>query len=244
MTNQKKQRENYTEKEVDKLLKKAENLDGEYFRLRAQCLVAIAYRFGKRRIEISRLRINDFSQTKTDLEIKFTLAKKRKRGLHQFIEVCRKKNPEILKKSLLEIENLHKDWQQTEAGHKIIEQTALKSLDLQDKYTKYILNYLEYVKKHYPDSKFLFPSGYNVFGNYTVDTSEHISGSQLLRVLKTLTNSGWMHLFRNTKAEQTARFYGRTLESLHNVAETLNVTDQTAMVYIRRHVPQKQPIIN
>lgn len=242
MTNPKSKRKNYTENEVDKMLKKAEQLP-EYFRLRAQCLVAIAYRFGKRRIEISRLLIDNFKTTETDLEIEFTLAKKRKRGLHQYLKHLEIYNPQALTKPLPELKEMWREWQQTNEGHKITETTALKSIDLRDKYADYILNYLEYMKTKYPESKFVFPSGYMVFGNYTVDASEHISGSQLLRILKVLTKDGWLHLFRKTKGEQTARQYGRTLESLHNVATTLNVTDQTAMHYIEKYVPQKQPII-
>lgn len=70
---------------------------------------------------------------------------------------------------------------------------------------------------------------------------QHLSGSQLRRIIKPFTD-GWIHLFRSTKGEETARQHGRTLESLHNVAATLNVTDQTAMHYIEKYVPQKQPI--
>lgn len=116
-------------------------------------------------------------------------------------------------------------------------------MDLTDKYSPYILRYLVYLKQNYPDTKFLFPSGYTVFGtSYVVNPNEHLSGSQLLRILKTTSETGWLHLFRMTKGEEVARLHGRTLESLHNVADTLNVTEQTAMHYIEKYVPQKQPI--
>lgn len=245
MTNPKyKKRGNFTNKEIDSMLKKAEKLPTEYFKLRTQCLIALAKKFGKRRIEISRLERKDLTVNNEtrELEVRFTLAKKRKRGLHQFFKHLEKHNPTELSKPLPILKAMWREWQKTEEGHSVNEQTALKSIDLKDKYAPYILLYFDYLEQNYPEVKYLFPSGYPVFGSaYVVEPGAHLSGSQLLRLIKPLTN-GWLHLFRSTKGEETARQHGRTLESLHNVATTLNVTDQTAMHYIEKYVPQKQPI--
>jgi len=232
---------NYTNAEIDRMLNKAEQLP-EYFRLRVQCLIALAKKFGKRRVELARLEIADLTVTETELEVSFTLAKKRKKGLHQYLKYLEKNHPEVLSMTLPEIKLLWREWQKTTEGHKITETKALKSISLSDKYAPYILNYLAYLKLYYPECKWLFPSGHEVFGAYIVDTSTHLSGSQLLRSLKAVSKTGWLHLFRATKGEEVARLHGRTLESLHNVASALNVTDQTAMHYIERYVPEKQPV--
>ena len=71
-----------------------------------------------------------------------------------------------------------------------------------------------------------------------MEPAEYLSGSQLLRIIKPLNKTGWLHLSRNTKGEENARRHGRTLASLHNVADT----EQTAMHYIEKYVPQKQSI--
>ena len=80
MTNPKTKRGNYTVKEVGQMLKDTEMLPTEYFRLRAQCLIAICHKFGKRRVEISRLKREDLIINKktNELEVKFVLAKKKK----------------------------------------------------------------------------------------------------------------------------------------------------------------------
>jgi hypothetical protein len=243
MTNPKTKRGNLTAREIDDMLKRAEKLPTEYFKLRAQCLVALAKKFGKRRVEISRLERRDLTVTATELEAKFTLAKKRKRGLHQFFKHLEKHSPAELTRPLPELKAMWREWQQTKEGHSVTEHTALKSIDLKDKYAPFILRYLKYLEQHYPEAKYVFPSGYSVFGNaYIIEPNEHLSGSQLLRIIKPLNKTAWLHLFRSSKGEETARFHGRTLESLHSVADTLNVTEQTAMHYIEKYVPQKQPI--
>jgi integrase len=243
MTNPKENRENLTNEEIDDMLKKAEDLPTEYFRLRAQCLIALAKKFGKRRIELSRLERRDLKTVGGDLEIRFTLAKKRKRGLHQYFKYLEKNNPIELSRPLPELKQMWREWQETEQGHQLKLQTSLKSISLKDKYARCIVDYLKFLEKEYPEVQYLFPSGWCVFGTgYVVEPDEHLSGSQLLRIIKPLDPSAWLHLFRSTKGEETARRYGRTLESLHNVASTLDITDSTAMHYIEKYVPQKQPI--
>jgi len=244
MTNPKELRENLTTEEIDSMLKKAEDLP-EYFKLRAQCLIALAKKFGKRRLELSRLERKDIRIIGDDLEIKFTLAKKRKRGLHQYFKYLEKHNPMELSRPLPELKENWLAWQLTDQGQNIKLATSLKSISLRDKYTHYILKYLVYLKRHSPTSKYLFPSGCSIFGtSYIIDPNEHLSGSQLLRIIKPLNPTVWLHLFRSSKGEETARRFGRTLESLHNVAATLDITDQTAMHYIEKYVPQKQEIEN
>jgi hypothetical protein len=147
MTNPKTNRDNYTNKEIDLMLKKAEKLPKEYFKLRAQCLISLAKKFGKRRIELSRLERRDLTITETELEVNFTLAKKRKRGLHQFFKFLERHSPTELSKPLPEIKAMWREWQQTKEGHSITEHRALKSIDLKDKYAPFIIRYLEYLEK-------------------------------------------------------------------------------------------------
>jgi integrase len=71
--------------EIDDMIVKADRLlPNVYFRLRAKCLIALLKKFGKRRIELARLKRADLKQVNGDLEIEFSLAKKRKKACSSF----------------------------------------------------------------------------------------------------------------------------------------------------------------
>jgi hypothetical protein len=164
--------------------------------------------------------------------------------LFQFLKFLKKTDPSQLTRPLPEIEELWRKWQETELGHKLKTETSLQSISLTDKYAPYVLDYLSYLDSHYPDCKFLFPSGMTVFGiSYMVFPEEHLSGRQLLRIVKDLNPTAWLHLFREGKACEVARQYGRTLTSVSEVKDQLDLANEsTAYVYVRRFVAKKQPV--
>lgn len=247
MTNPKKeykQRGILSNEEIDLMLAEANKLKGEYFQLRAKALICLVKKFGKRRSEISKLDIADLNILLYDLEVTFHLSKKHKRGLHQFFKVCKEKNPSVLEKPLPEIKQLWQTWQQTQEGHTIKNSVSLQSISLNDKYAGPIIEYYNYIKANYPEAKYLFPSGMIVFGeSYIIYPEEHLSGSQLLRIIKPLKHDAWLHLFRETKGAEIAKANGRTLNAIYEVKDGLDLeNEETAYRYVRRYVARRQEV--
>lgn len=237
--------------EIDLMLKEADKLPNDYFRLRAKALICIVKKFGKRRSEIAKLSLindeglSDLTLTNTDLEVTFHLSKKHKRGLHQYFKHCKKQGlTNVLEKPLPEIKLLWMQWQQTEAGRTTKNSASVQSISLNDKYTAPILEYIEFLKKQAPNCKYLFPSGLTVFGgNYMIFPNKNLSGSQLLRIIKPLKQDAWLHLFRETKGAEIVKQYGRTLTAIYEVKDGLDLeNEETAYRYVRRYAAKRQLI--
>jgi hypothetical protein len=88
---------------------------------------------------------------------------------------------------------------------------------------------------------FLFPSGRNIFGKgCLVFDDAHLSGSQLLRIIKQLDSQVWLHLFRELKGKEISEKLGRTLASVSAVQDFLDLErTETAMRYVRRFAPSE-----
>jgi integrase len=238
----------FSDIDVTKMLEKTDLITDEYRRLRAKALIALFKKFGKRRSEIARLQIkNDLIINNNFLFITWTISKKHKRGLFQYIKWVKK---EIIKGKLptnyldktqySELVLAHKEWTKTIDGYKIKEVKRTKNLATDDKYCKLIIEYLDYMKKNYPEAKFLFPSCAYSFGNLTtMSIDKHLSGSQILRIIKMLDLKAWCHLFRETKGAEIARQYGNSLVGISQVRDTLDLEEEnTAMIYTRRYAVQ------
>ena len=229
-----------SEIEITETLEKADLIDNEYFRLRAKAIIALGVIFGKRRIELRLLEIDDIKVEGEFLYLVFTIAKRHKRGLHQYFKFLRKQgDPELLNKPLPELEAEWREWTLTEPGYRITKTKKPKGTPLSDKYAQIVLEYYEYVKENYPESKFLFPSGKDVFGSYMIYPDKPLSGRQMLHIVNELNPDLWLHLLRKKKGSEVARKYGRTLESVFMVKETLDlVREETAYRYIEEFVPK------
>jgi hypothetical protein len=236
--------------EIDHMIDKADTIKNEYFRLRAKCLVAVAKKFGKRRTEMARLTRPGVKIEGDNVEFTFNLAKKHKRGFFQYLKEMRsliekgKLPASVLEKPLPELEKDWRVWQDTKAGHRIKTDTSPQSISTSDKYAKYVLDYLAYLDQNTPDAQFLFPSGRTLFGmSYIINPNEHLTGRQLLRIIKTLDPEAWLHLFRETKGAEVAKAHGRTLTSVYNVKDALDLeNEETAYRYVRRFAVQRQPV--
>ena len=69
---------------------------------------------------------------------------------------------------------------------------------------------------------------------------QHLSGRQLLRLIKPLNENAWLHLFRETKGAEIAREKGRTIDAVYSVRETLDLENETtAYRYVRRYAVQE-----
>ena len=230
-----------TNEEIDSMLRDAEQIENDYFRLRVKAIIGIAKKFGKRRAEIAALEREDLKVENGKLLVTFTLRKKHKKGLFQYIKFLRKNFPsELENKSLSQIELEWKDWTRTEAGYRIKEEKSLKSVDVNDKFAQVILEYIGFLEKEYPDVKYLFPSGKDCFGDYIVFEDSHLSGRQLLNLVKPLNEKAWLHLFRETKGAEIAKAEGRTLKAVYDVRTTLDLENETtAFRYVRRYAAQE-----
>jgi integrase len=234
-------REPLSNEEIDAMLREADSIEEEYFRLRVKALVCIAKKFGKRRAEIAALERSDLKVENGKLYVTFTLRKKHKKGLFQYIKFLRKNEPIALQKPLSELELEWKEWTQTSYGYRVKEERRTKSVDVTDKYARIIIEYLDFLEREYPNVKFLFPSGREVFGtSYIVFENEHLSGRQLLNLVKPLNPDAWLHLFRETKGAEIAKAEGRTLKAVYEVRDTLDLeNEETAYRYVRRYAVQE-----
>ncbi len=239
-----------TDEETDAMIDKTYKIDGptkelkEYFQLRARAIIAFGKIFGKRRGEIAQVLINDIKIGIDYLLVTFTLEKKQKKGLFQYLKFLQKINPSSLNRPLSEIQLEWREWQKTKEGHKIKQIKAPHEVALTDKYTHHIIEYYNFVEEHYsgPELKFIFPSGRIVFGsNYYLNGQAHLSGSQILRIIKPLDQTAWIHLFRDTKGAQIAQEKGRTIDAVYEVKETLDLErEETAWHYIHRYAAKRQ----
>lgn len=229
-----------TESELTETLENADRIENEYFRLRARAIISLAKIFGKRRIEISLLEMKDTKSEDNFLYLTFTIAKKHKKGFFQYLEYLKKQgDPELLNKTLPELKAEWQEWTLTEPGYKIKKTLKPKATPLSDKYARMILEYYEYMALHYPKSKYLFPSGKDCFGSYIIIPDKPLSGRHIFNIANELNPDLWMHLFRKTKGSEVARKYGRTLESVFMVKDTLDLERQeTAYKYIEEFVPK------
>jgi integrase len=234
-------RDPLSNEEIDLMLVEADKIERNYFRLRVKALIGIVKKFGKRRSEIASLERENLEIKNGKLLVTFTLRKKHKRGLFQYLKWLEKNNPIVLQKPLAELNLDWKQWTRTEAGYKVKEEKRTKSVDVNDKYARLILDYLDFLSEHYPDARYVFPSGTELFGtSYIVFEDEHLSGRQLLRLIKPLNENAWLHLFRETKGAEIAREKGRTLDAVYSVRETLDLENETtAYRYVRRYAVQE-----
>jgi integrase len=233
-------REIPTDKEIEETLKKSEEIPSEYFRLRVRALISLAKKFGKRRAEIASLKIEDLEIKEGYLHVTFTLRKKHKRGLFQYIKFLRKENPEALGKPLTQLEVEWKEWQTTDQGYRVKEERRTKKVSLEDRYAKLIREYVDYLRKENPEGVYLFPSGKAVFDHYVIINDRPLSGSQLLRLVKPLNHKLWLHLFREMKGAEISADLGNSVTAVAAVKQTLDLDrEETAFRYIERYAVQE-----
>ena len=83
-------REPLSNEEIDTTLRKAEEIPDDYFRLRVKALISIAKKFGKRRSEIAALERSDLKFESGQLYVTFTLRKKHKKDLFQYLKFVKR----------------------------------------------------------------------------------------------------------------------------------------------------------
>jgi len=235
-----KNREIPTNREIDAMLEKAELIPNRYFRLRVKALISLVKKFGKRRKELSILERADLKREGHFLYVTFTIVKKHKRGLFQYFKFLKKEDPSRLNKSYPELVAEWQQWRETELGQHVKKERRTKRVNTRDKYAKLILEYLDYLEAYIPKAKFLFPSGKAIFQNYFVYEDKHLSGRQLLRLIKPLNRKMWLHLLRETKGAEISRDLGMNITAVTEVKNMLDLErEETAWNYVRRYAVQE-----
>lgn len=225
---------------ADNITEKYDSVKQEYFRLRLKALISLFKKFGKRRSEIAALEREGVKVEKGKLFVTFTLVKKHKKGLFQYLKFLRKNNPVALNKPLTQLELEWQEWQETSYGYRVKKEKRTKSVDVNDKYARHIIEYAEFLEQEYPNVKYLFPSGKDVFGDYIIFEDSHLTGQHLLRLVKPLNPNAWLHLFRETKGAEIAQDLGMTITAVTEVKNTLDLErETTAWNYVRRYGVQE-----
>jgi len=118
-----------------------------------------------------------------------------------------------------------------------------KGVKLTSRYAKIIVEFWRYVKDKL-QTGYLFPAGTSLFGEgYVVDDSQHIGERTLLNTVKQLNPSVWTHLFRELKGADVTKQYGRSLESVYQVKDALDLeSEQIAYHYVKRFVVNEMKI--
>lgn len=234
--------------EVAEMLSKADQIESKYFKLRVKAVIGLVRIFGKRRAEIANLAVEDLEVKQGYLYVTFNLRKKHKKGLFQyikFLELQVKKGlidrAELDAKTHIQLQTEWHEWTKTREGYRVKEERVTKKTPANSTLCKAIIEYYEHLKSINPTGKWLFPSGLCIFGEtYRIINRQHLSGRQLLRLIKPLAPTAWLHLFRETKGANIARDGGRNLTTLYEVRDTLDLeNEETAYRYIRRYAVQE-----
>ncbi len=229
------------------MLLKADEIRNEYRRLRVKALIGLLRIFGKRRSEIARLKNIDLIIKDNYLEISWTISKKHKRGLHQYIQFVKKQIAKgELPSNYLDIKQYsdllkeHESWTKTQEGFRIKQDIRVKKVSVENQYAKPIIEYWLHMKANYGKVTYLFPSCVCTFGSIVmINPNNHLSGSQLLRLIKAIDCEAWLHLFRESKGAQIAHKYGNDIIGVAKVRDMLDLEEEsTAYRYIRRYAVQ------
>lgn len=120
-----------------------------------------------------------------------------------------------------------------------------KRFRLESQYAQHILTYLEFLRKHYPQSKYLFPSVRSVFGRgFFIYPNKHLSGRQILNIVKDLNPNAWCHLFRETRGAEIVKHDEKergeaSILTVYRVKRSLDLeSEQTAWRYIDRYATE------
>jgi len=119
-------------------------------------------------------------------------------------------------------------------GH-VLTKRATKSVPLTNEITRHILNYVEYLKKLQPTPKYLFPRVKSVFGHNIIIPDKHLTGRQLFNIVRSLSESVWPHLFRETAASNVIR-QDSSIIGAFKVMRRLDLKDyRTGFRYLMRY---------
>lgn len=116
---------------------------------------------------------------------------------------------------------------------------------LQSQYARFIMDYWRYMQEQHKKCKYLFPSVRNFFGEaFIFYEDRHLSGRQILRIIKQLNPRAWCHLFRETRGADIVRADERkhgqaSILTVYRVKHALDLErETTAWNYINRYATE------
>lgn len=111
-----------------------------------------------------------------------------------------------------------------------------KQVPLESWNAKSVLNYLNWMRENQPKCKYLFPSRRAVFGHsFSYSLDKHLSGRQVLRIVKMMSPRIWCHLFRETAGAEVVR-EDSSIFGVFKVMMRLDLEkESTAWNYMRRY---------
>lgn len=126
----------------------------------------------------------------------------------------------------------------------VITKSRTKRFPLDSQFTQFILEYWNWMRKNQPECKYLFPSVRNVFGQaLAFYPDKHLSGRQVLNIIKELNPYAWCHLFRETRGANIVRADERkgqvSIFTVYKVKHALDLErETTAWNYINRYASE------
>jgi len=118
-------------------------------------------------------------------------------------------------------------------GH-VLQRQATKQIPLTDSLTKPILEYLAYLRSLEPKPQFFLPRVKSVFGYNVLLADAHISGRQVFRIVRSLSETIWPHLFRETVGADVIR-EDSSIIGAFKVMRRLDLEDfRTGFNYLKR----------
>jgi site-specific recombinase XerC len=221
----------------------AERLPNEYFQLRAKAVLSLFRLSGKRRGEIGNIPLDYFKVEGDLLNVTFILEKKLRRYKDcPFCFTGADKNgtpkPTRNNKNALFCSKCGKDISQAPitAPTKAIKKT--KSFPLSNRLTKYVIDYLDYLRTLKPMPKFWLPSGRSIFGNYHMIPDDHLKGREVFNIVRNCSETLWPHLFRETSAADIIKA-DDSLMSIYKVKRRLDHANvSTSYLYVERYAKE------
>lgn len=214
--------------ELNHALDQASALKDKYFRLRALAVLSLLRLSGKRGTEISWIPLENFKVENDLLTVTFALEKKKRK--HKKCPICSVQNSS----TSLFCKRCGSDISRTPLSFTSKQAKSAKAFELADSLTKNILEYLCYLRRLNPVSKFWLPSGKSVFGNYTLIPDRHLSDREIFNIVRQTSDTMWPHLFRETVASDIVK-QDNSIIAAFKVQKRLDLEDmRTGFNYLQR----------
>jgi len=128
---------------------------------------------------------------------------------------------------------------------KVLATRRTKKFPLSSLHAQHIIEHWNHMKKLHPECRYLFPSTTSVFGlGLAFHKDKHLSGRQILRIIKQLNPEAWCHLFRETRGAEVVRSDEKRLGeasimTVYRVQRALDLErETTAWNYINRYATE------
>jgi ribosomal protein L40E len=215
--------------EFESMLKNANLIKDEFFRLRALAVLCLLRLTGKRREEIAKVQLDFVTLENGFLTITFELEKKKRRK--KICDDCgavNSKASSFCKKCGSNISKI-------EPRSNKKPDLSTKSIPLTDPLTQPISKYVNYLRNETMDPKFLFPRGKIIFGNYFLLQKQHLTGRQIFNIVRSISETIWPHLFRETVGSDVIKA-DPTIIGAFKVMNRLDLDNyETGFHYLKRY---------